>query len=190
MISGSEMRLRSAGPRALIALAATLLAAGVARADHQVGPPERPVMVEVLVVHARQQPGRIDPVCEKLRHRLRLMNFRSLRMVQKRLFKLRMGERGRMQLPAGRRVEFLPISVIDRQLHMQVQMPGVVNTRMRMESGRGVILGGIRHEDGVLVVQLQPSFRLPRPPSAAARRKREARRLRILGLTDADSAER
>ncbi|MFQ5513792.1 MAG: hypothetical protein ACE5FG_05085 [Myxococcota bacterium] len=170
-------------PKLLAVLAVALFGfvlARAVRAEPRVGPVDRPVVVKVMVVHARQQPGIVDPLCEDLRKKLRLMNFRSLRVVQQQSFKLRMGEQGAMQLPEGRRLEFLPISVIGGELHMQVMMPGVVNTRMRMANRRGVILGGVRYGDGVLVVQLQPTFRLPRGPSAAAREARERRRARTL----------
>ncbi len=167
-------------------LALGVLAGGVpygavARAEPRVGPVDRPVLVHVMVVHAKVEPGPIDPGCVPLKRKLGMMNFRTLRMLQQQRFKLQMGQQARMQLPAGRHFEILPISVIDRELHMQVQMPGMLNTRVRMPSGDSMILGGLAFEDGVLVLQLKPEFRLPRPPSAAARHKRELRRLRHLG---------
>ena len=84
---------------------------------------------------------------------------------------LRLGreESGRLLLPEGREVRFLPISVLHRKLHMQVEMPGILNTRMRMTSGRGVILGGVEHGAGYLIVYMVPNFRLPRVASARSK---------------------
>ena len=79
--------------------------------------------------------------------------------------------------PQGQEVRLLPISIVNRELHMQVEMPGRVNTRMRMTSGRGVILGGVRHDDGYLIVHLQPVFRAVK---GAAPRLAERHRMQML----------
>jgi len=131
---------------------------------------EPSVLVRTLVVHAEQKPGQVDWICEKLKKKLAPMNFGTLRVVQQRQFKLRFGEQGALSLPEGREVRFLPISVVHRQLHMQIEMPGLVNTRMRMVSGRGVILGGVEHGDGYLIVHVIPSFRMPRSETARSQR--------------------
>ena len=134
----------------------------IARADSKDRASDRTVLVRALVVHAEKKPGQVDWICEKLRKKLEPMNFGTLRVMQRRQFKLRFGESGRLTLPGGREVRFLPISVVRHQLHMQVEMPGPVNTRMRMMSGRGVILGGVEHGDGYLIVHMVPNFRVPR----------------------------
>ncbi len=149
------------------ALALGMLGSPVARADSELRAPRRSVLVRTLVVHAEKKPGQVDWICEELKKKLKLMNFGTLRVVQRRLFKLAFGEAGRLPLPEGREVRFLPISILHRQLHMQVEMPGLVNTRMRMKNGRGVILGGVEDGDGYLIVYVVPNFRIPR--AAAAR---------------------
>lgn len=142
-----------------------VLGGQVARADSEDSAVRKPILVRALVVHAMQKPGQVDWICEDLKRKLDMMNFGTLRVLQRRQFKLRFGEEGRLSLPAGHEVRFLPISILNRELHMQVEMPGSVNTRMRMKSGRGVILGGIQHEDGHLIVHLEPNFRVPRAGS-------------------------
>ncbi len=149
------------------ALALGVPGSPLARADSETGATPRSVLVRAMVVHAEKKAGQVDWICEKLRKKLAPMNFGTLRVVQQRQFKLALGELGRLPLPEGREVRFLPISVLHRKLHMQVEMPGLVNTRMRMTSGRGVILGGVEHGDGYLIVHMVPNFRLPR--AAAAR---------------------
>ena len=151
------------------ALALGVLGSPLARADSETGAAQR-VLVRAMVVHAEKKAGQVDWICEKLRRKLAPMNFGTLRVVQQRQFKLAFGELGRLPLPEGREVRFLPISVLHRKLHMQVEMPGLVNTRMRMTSGRGVILGGVEHQGGYLIVHVVPNFRLPR--AAVARSKR------------------
>ena len=164
------MRLTRSTPLGIAAaLALGVLGSPLARADSEarLAPPS--VLVRALVVHAEKKAGQVDWICEKLRRKLAPMNFGTLRVVRQRQFKLAFGELGRLDLPEGREVRFLPISVLHRQLHMQVEMPGLVNTRMRMTSGRGVILGGVEHGDGYLIIHMVPSFRLPRTAAARAR---------------------
>ncbi len=151
------------------ALALGILGSPQARADSAADVAQRSVLVRTMVVHAEKKAGQVDWICKKLRKKLAPMNFGTLRVVQQRQLKLAFGESGRLRLPGGREVSFLPISVLHRKLHMQVEMPGLVNTRMRMKSGRGVILGGVEHEAGYLIVYMVPNFRLPRV--AAARSK-------------------
>ncbi len=159
---------RSAQLSIAAALALGVLGSPLARADSETRATPRSVLVRAMVVHAEKKAGQVDWICEKLRRKLAPMNFGTLRVVQRRQFKLAFGESGRLLLPEGREVRFLPISVLHRKLHMQVEMPGLLNTRMRMTSGRGVILGGVEHGGGYLIVHMVPNFRLPR---AAAARK-------------------
>jgi hypothetical protein len=178
-------------PAAILAtglLLGGLLGPLVAHAEPRVAPPYRPVLLQVMVVHAAKEEGKIDPPCQSLKHTL-LRDFGTLRLMKKERFKLRMGERGHMQLPAGHSLQFLPISVLDRELHMHVQIPGVVNTQMRLQSGPGMILGGVKHDDGVLVIHLKPDFRIPRAPSEAAKKKRAERNRRHLLRTISDGNE-
>ncbi len=165
-----SMQLMGSAPLGIAAaLALGILGSPPARADSAADVTQRLVLVRTMVVHAEKKAGQVDWICEKLRKKLAPMNFGTLRVVQRRQFKLAFGESGRLLLPEGREVRFLPISVLHRKLHMQVEMPGVLNTRMRMTSGRGVILGGLEHGDGYLIVHMVPNFRLPR--AAAARSK-------------------
>ncbi len=151
------------------ALALGILGSPLARADSEARLAQQSVLLRAMVVHVEKKAGQVDWICEKLRKKLAPMNFGTLRVVQQRQFKLAFGELGRLGLPEGREVRFLPISVLHRQLHMQVEMPGLINTRMRMTSGRGVILGGVEHGDGYLIIHMVPNFRLPRTAAARAR---------------------
>jgi len=172
--------LRSLASVILLSAVLGVLPAAPVAAQSRVGPPERPVIVQVTVVNATQQPGPVDPGCGELKQQLSLMNFKSLRLVYRERFKLRMGQRGGLRLPEGRKLDFLPISIVDNLLHVQVQLGDALNTQMRLPSGRGVILGGIRHGSGVLLVHLLPFFRMPRPPSEALLHARERRRMRAV----------
>jgi hypothetical protein len=140
-----------------LALAFLILAwASPASAD----PPEeaRRVAVRVLVAHAAQGEGKVDPECESLRKQLGPMRFGSLHAVATRHFMLRMGENGAIALPTGADLRIVPLAIIRKRLNLRVEVPGVVNTRLQMTSGRPVIVGGPRHKGGHLIIQIIPEY--------------------------------
>lgn len=141
---------------AVACLLATLAGASPALAD----PAERtaPVAVRVIVAHAIREPGRIDPACKDLEKQISSLGFGSLHMVRKEILMLRMGQRGAMPLPSGSELRIVPLSIIRERLNMRVEVPGAVNTRLQMHSGRPVIVGGPRHEGGHLIVQIVPEY--------------------------------
>jgi hypothetical protein len=116
------------------------------------------VAVQVLIAHAAQEGDGIDPRCEELRKQLGPMRFSSLRVVQERRFRLRMGEDGALALPTGAALRIVPLSIIRKRLNLRLEVPGVVNTRLQMTSGRPVIVGGPRHRGGHLIVQIIPTY--------------------------------
>lgn len=144
----------------VVGLTGLLSVAASARADE-----ERIVDLELRVIYATKEKGAVDPDCVDIQKRLP-MNFGSLRTVQSERFSLETGDAARFELPTGRPVTMLPVSVIGPHLHIHFQMAGVMNTRLQMESGRPVIVGGERHGDGQLILELTPSFTTLDGPSA------------------------
>lgn len=122
-----------------------------------------PVAFEVNVCLASQPEGEVDPECSALQNQLPV-RFGTLKVQKRHKVSVTFGEPGGIELPTGSTVEFRPISIVDNQLHMQLEMPGVVNTRLRLQSGRSVILAGQRHEGGYLVIEIRPTFRAPPSP--------------------------
>ncbi len=160
-------------------LAAVLVSLGLLAPAADAQSPEamkaRAVRLKVLVVYASPKEGKIDPACTELHQRLLRanMNLKSLRVVGERRFKLDFGHQEQMLLPSGRQLRFLPITIVKNELHMQFEVPDVINTRLRLASGRPVILGGHRHGEGQLIVQVVPKFHIvkathkPRAPAPA-----------------------
>jgi len=125
----------------------------------------RTVELELRVIYATKAEGVVDPDCVDIQKRLP-MTFGSLQTVQSERFRLDTGEAARFELPTGRQVNMVPVSVIGPHLHIQFQMSGVMNTRLQMVSGRPVIVGGERHGVGQLILELTPSFDALEGPSA------------------------
>jgi hypothetical protein len=125
--------------------------------------PDR-IALSVLIAHGSQEEGDagggVDAECEPLKRRLPVA-FNTLRARAQRCFNLAFGERAEMTLPSGGTVQFLPISIVDDRLHVQVEMPGVLNTRLRTLTGRAVIVAAGKDELGQLFIQLTPSFTPP-----------------------------
>ncbi len=119
-----------------------------------------PVTFEVQIVRGSNQiqPARQDPECDEIRRRLP-MSFSTLEMIARKRMQLVFGQVGKLQLPTGRQIEVLPISVVRNHLHVQFQMKGLVNTRLQMRNGVPVIVGGESHEHGQIIVMLKPDFR-------------------------------
>jgi len=125
--------------------------------------PDR-IALSILIAHGSQDEidaeGGIDAQCAALSRRLPV-SFSTLRAKAQRCFNLAFGERAEMALPSGGSVQFLPISVVDDRLHVQVEMPGVLNTRLRTLTGRAVIVAAGKDDIGQLFIELTPSFTPP-----------------------------
>jgi hypothetical protein len=144
--------VRSVGVAAVVALGC--LAVGRVAAQEE----RPPVSLRVMVVHAAEQKGTIDPQLRRLPRSLGPMKFGTLRLIQQQRLELGMGQEGHVSLPTGREVMMVPLSVVQRRLFMHLEMPGQVNGQLRMLPGRPVVLGGQRHEDGHVIVYIEPEF--------------------------------
>ena len=142
----------------LLLLSAAFLLSSASSALAEPAAKTNSIAVRVLVARGGMEPGGIDKDCKELVSQLGPLRFQSLKLVQKRTIYLQMGQRGAVQLPTGGDLRIVPLSIIRERLHMRVEMPGVVNTRLRMQSSRPVIVGGPRHQGGHLIVQIIPEY--------------------------------
>lgn len=137
--------------------------AGLARAESPT-----PIEVDVQIVHASNaiQPAKVDPECESLRKKLP-MDFAHLEMKQRKRLSLAFGQSGRLMLPSGRAMNFVPISIVQDRLHLHFQIERMVDTRLQLKNGKEVIVGGEAYDRGRIIVMVRPSFALPaRTPDA------------------------
>lgn len=139
-----------------------------------------PIEVEVRVIYATKEKGVVDADCEEIRDQLP-MQFGSMQVVQSQRFQLAPGELAQFELPTGRSVRLVPVSVMGPYVHIHFQMSGVLDTRLQMVSGRPVIVGGEKHDRGHLILELTPRFDAldgPRAPSMASPKGPSVRRVR------------
>jgi hypothetical protein len=149
-----------AGRAGVFAVLGGLLALGLLGSDpaHAQDPTE--VRCKVSVGYASAEEGSIHPSFRGIPG-----PFKSVRMEQESSYRLHLGEQGSHRLPTGGELHMVPVGVDGSRLQMQIEMPGVVNTRLGLRSGNRMIVGGVPFRDGQLLIQLQPEFDPPAPAS-------------------------
>jgi hypothetical protein len=121
-------------------------------------PHQRGVHLRVMVVQAFEQvQGPSDPECAALPRQLGPLQFGTLRLIAQSQQRALMGEDVRVTLPTGE-VRMMPVSVVHQRLHMYLNWPGQVNSNVRMQRGKPIVVGGPRHNGGHLLVYIEPDF--------------------------------
>jgi len=118
--------------------------------------PPMTMRVSIALASESETDG-IDPKAQDIYDHLPA-KFHSIHMVEDRDVNMLFGEQTKIALPAGNEMRLLPVGVYGNQLHMQLEMPNLVNTSMRMANSRAFYFGGPRHDGKVLVFKLVPQF--------------------------------
>ena len=116
------------------------------------------VGLSLTVSHASPQPGPIDPSAVEIHRSLREFRFESLRVLERRHMDLRMQEIGGVDLPTGKRVEVRPLSLNATGVLISVEIPGTLQTDLRVPNRKQVVIGVDRYGDGKLILTLQPDY--------------------------------
>ena len=120
-----------------------------------------PVSFDVQVVHgSNEEEAEADPRCDQIRRELPIP-FKSLAQVQREELNISLGQAGSLKLPSGRQIRLVPISIVDNRLHLLLKMEGLVESQLRLRSGRAVIVGGEPYQNGRIIIKLTPSFQVP-----------------------------
>jgi hypothetical protein len=115
--------------------------------------------LSLTVSHASPQPGPIDPNAAEIHRSLRReFRYESLRVIERRHMDLRMQEVGGVDLPTGRRVEVRPLSLTASGVLISVDIPGTLQTDLRVPNRKQVVIGVDRYGDGKLILTLQPDY--------------------------------
>jgi hypothetical protein len=121
----------------------------------------RVVGLSLIVGHASPHPGAIpvDPaVLEIQRRLLQQFRFESLRVLDRRHLNLHLQEVTGVDLPTGTRVSLSPLSLTPRGVLISVDIPGTLQTDVRVPNRRQVVIGVDRYEDGKLILGLRPDY--------------------------------
>lgn len=128
--------------------------AGVAQAQ-----PAQGIELTVLVAHASEGPGGVDPRAKRLAAKLqREFRYESLRVLQSPRLKLALDEVGSVRLPNGKQLRLRPLQVGDKSVLLAVGLEGTLQTDLRIPNGHLVVIGADRYQDGKLVIGLEPRW--------------------------------
>jgi hypothetical protein len=117
------------------------------------------IAVDVMVSLISQQPGDVDPRAKRLDAKLRSeFRYESLSVLKQQRLELAMNELAKVALPNDRELQLRPLSISDRGVLLAVTVEGSVQSDMRIPNGHLVAIGAGRHEDGKLVISLEPHF--------------------------------
>jgi hypothetical protein len=116
-----------------------------------------PIQIRVSIARASEDDGAIDPAARDIYEHLPA-KYRSITLLEDRTVAVLLGEQAHVKLPTGSEVLLLPVAVHGSQLHLQLEMPDVVNTSMRLANSRAFYVGGVRLGDDTLVFKLVPEF--------------------------------
>ncbi len=115
--------------------------------------------VELMVSHASDAPGPIDPRTKRLYEHLRRdFKYQSLRVLQSRRLELAIDEVGSLELPTGKWIRVRPLHVGPAGVLLAVDIEGALQSDMRIQNGHLVVIGAERYRDGKLVISLEPQF--------------------------------
>ena len=144
---------RRAGCRAL-GLALALLLAGAAAARAQ-----GPIDVQVMVSRISDGPGGIDERAAKLHSKLQgEFRYESLEVLKTERLRLALDQVGTLALPGGKPLRVRPLQLREDGALLAVDVPGVVQTDLRVKNGHMVVIGAGRDGDGKLVISFEPRW--------------------------------
>jgi hypothetical protein len=120
---------------------------------------ERRFTVKVTVAEISNVEGKIDGRAKRLDLNLRKkFKYNSLRVIKERRLKLGIDEVGSVKLPDGRMFRVRPLDLGERGLLMAVGWEGEVMMDMRAPNNHLLVIGGPAHNDGQLVVSIEPQY--------------------------------
>ena len=116
-----------------------------------------PIRIRLVIARASEVEGTVDPGARDIYEHLPA-KYHSITLIEDRTVNVNLGDQAHVWLPTGSEVRLLPVAVHGGQLHMQLEMPDVLNTSMRMANSRAFYVGGVKLGEGTLVFKLVPEF--------------------------------
>jgi len=112
----------------------------------------------VHVIHASKKAGPVDPRLKQLEGQLRAFAFVSYRLHSAQQLTLKAGQKGVVSLPESRSLELTPLGrEAAGKLKVRLSIAKVVDATYLVSDGGTLIVGGPKHEDGVLILAITQS---------------------------------
>ena len=126
-----------------------------------------PIRIRLIIARASEVEGAVDPGARDIYEHLPA-KYHSITLIEDRTLSVNLGDQAHVYLPTGSEVRLLPVAVHGGQLHMQLEMPDVLNTSMRMANSRAFYVGGVKLGGDTMVFKLVPEFsEYVSPPTAS-----------------------
>lgn len=121
------------------------------------------VHVKIGTILANNQSDDIDPKLNAMRNQLKVMKYRSYRLLKEETQIVAWRGNAVFDIPGGRSLVVAPQEFRDRQIalkvHLQQGDKPVLDTMVRMKNGGNFLLGGPPHEGGALVLSISATTR-------------------------------
>lgn len=117
------------------------------------------VALSLMVSHVTSEPGPIDPSAGEIHRRLHdEFQYQSFQVLERHQMDLRLQEIGGLVLPTGKRVELRPLALSPSGALISVDIPGTLQTDIRVPNRKQVVIGVGRYQDGKLILTLEPNY--------------------------------
>jgi hypothetical protein len=84
--------------------------------------------------------------------------YESLSVIEARLLTLGIDEVGEIELPNGKKLMIKPLVIDAGSALVGVDVPGLLQTDLRVQRGDLVVIGAESYRDGKLVIALEPDW--------------------------------
>jgi hypothetical protein len=116
------------------------------------------VRVKIGTILANNQNDEIDPKLNMMRNQLKVMKYRSYRLLKEETQSVAWQGNAVFDIPGGRSLIVTPQELRNKQLALKVRLQHgdkpVVDTTVRLKDGGNFLLGGPPHEGGALVLSI------------------------------------
>jgi hypothetical protein len=116
------------------------------------------VRVKIGTILASNQNDEIDPKLNAMKNQLKVMKYRSYRLLKEETQNVPWQANAAFDIPGGRSLVVTPQEFRNKQLALKVRLQQgdkpVVDTTVRLNNGGNFLLGGPPHEGGALVLSI------------------------------------
>jgi hypothetical protein len=116
------------------------------------------VRVKIGTILANNQNDEIDPKLNVMKNQLKVMKYRSYRLLKEETQNVPWQSSAAFDIPGGRSLVITPQEFRNKQLALKVRLQQgdkpVVDTSVRLNNGGNFLLGGPPHEGGVLILSI------------------------------------
>jgi hypothetical protein len=121
----------------------------------------QPVQLKIGTILASNQSDEFDPRLKPMEKQLKVMKYRSYRLLKEDNQSVPWNENATFEIPGGRSLAISPQDSKDKQIALKVRLTeGVkplLDTTVRLQNRRYFLLGGPPHEGGALVISISAS---------------------------------